>query len=74
MMAYLVTMGQRVTELHRVLKDTGSLFLHCDPTASHYLKIILDAAFGPRNFRNEISGVVSPLTMMPSRAASSLVT
>ncbi|WP_234819636.1 MULTISPECIES: site-specific DNA-methyltransferase [Sinorhizobium] len=55
MMAYLVMMGQRVTELHRVLKDTGSLFLHCDPTASHYLKIILDAAFGPRNFRNEIS-------------------
>jgi DNA modification methylase len=41
-------------ELHRVLKDAGSLYLHCDPTASHYLKIILDAMFGPSNFRNEI--------------------
>lgn len=54
MLAYLVMMTQRLVELHRVLKDTGSLYLHCDPTASHYLKIILDAIFGPEHFRNEI--------------------
>ena len=54
MMAYLVMMTARLVELHRVLKLTGSLYLHCDPTASHYLKIILDTIFGPLNFRNEI--------------------
>ena len=54
MMAYLVMMAARLVELHRVLKPTGSLYLHCDPTASHYLKIVLDAIFGPQNFRNEI--------------------
>lgn len=54
MMAYLAMMAVRLLELHRVLKPTGSLYLHCDPTASHYLKILLDAVFGPRNFRNEI--------------------
>lgn len=54
MMAYLVMMAARVVELHRVLKTTGSLYLHCDPTASHYLKIILDTIFSPWNFRNEI--------------------
>ncbi|MBL8130606.1 MAG: site-specific DNA-methyltransferase, partial [Anaerolineae bacterium] len=54
MMAYLVMMAARLAELHRVLKPTGSLYLHCDPTASHYLKIILDAIFGAENFRNEI--------------------
>lgn len=54
MMAYLVEMAVRLVELHRVLKPTGSLYLHCDPTASHYLKIVLDAIFGPQNFRNEI--------------------
>ena len=54
MMAYLVMMAIRLIELHRVLKDTGSLYLHCDPTASHYLKIILDAVFDIKNFRNEI--------------------
>jgi len=53
-MAYLVMMAARLVELHRVLKPTGSLYLHCDPTASHYLKIILDAIFGPQNFKNEI--------------------
>jgi site-specific DNA-methyltransferase (adenine-specific) len=52
--AYLVMMTQRLIELHRVLKPTGSLYLHCDPTASHYLKIVLDTIFGPTNFRNEI--------------------
>ncbi len=54
MMAYLVMMTARLLELHRVLKRTGSLYLHCDPTASHYLKIILDTIFGFENFRNEI--------------------
>lgn len=54
MLAYLVMMTARLVELHRVLKPTGSLYLHCDPTASHYLKIILDAIFGAKNFRNEI--------------------
>lgn len=54
MMAYLSMMTVRLLELHRVLKPTGSLYLHCDPTASHYLKIILDAIFGAINYRNEI--------------------
>ena len=54
MMAYLAMMAIRLIELHRVLKPTGSLYLHCDPTASHYLKILLDAVFGARNFRSEI--------------------
>ncbi len=54
MMAYLAMMAVRLIELHRVLRPTGSLYLHCDPTASHYLKILLDAVFGARNFRNEI--------------------
>ena len=53
-LAYLVMMTARLIELHRVLKPTGSLYLHCDPTASHYLKVLLDAIFGPTNFRNEI--------------------
>lgn len=52
--AYLVMMAIRLVELHRVLKPTGSLYLHCDSTASHYLKMILDMIFGARNFRNEI--------------------
>ena len=55
MMAYLVMMAARLVELHRVLKPTGSLYLHCDPTASHYLKVVLDTIFGPLNFRNEIT-------------------
>ena len=54
MMAYLVMMAARLVELHRVLKPTGSLYLHCDPTASHYLKIVLDTIFGPKNYRTEI--------------------
>ena len=54
MMAYLVMMSARLVELHRVLKPTGSLYLHCDPTASHYLKVILDTIFGGQNYRNEI--------------------
>ena len=54
MMAYLTMMAVRLLELHRVLKPTGSLYLHCDPTASHYLKILLDGVFGATQFRNEI--------------------
>ena len=54
MMAYLTMMAVRLIELHRVLKSTGSLYLHCDPTASHYLKILLDATFGPKRYLNEI--------------------
>ena len=54
MMAYLVNMSARLLPLHTVLKETGSLYLHCDPTASHYLKIILDVIFGGKNFKNEV--------------------
>ncbi|NQS97259.1 MAG: site-specific DNA-methyltransferase, partial [candidate division Zixibacteria bacterium] len=54
MMAYLTMMCIRLIELKRVLKDTGSIYLHCDPTASHYLKILMDTVFGKKNFRNEI--------------------
>src|SRR5271157_2389220 len=55
MMAYLVMMAIRLVELHRVLKPTGSIYLHCDPTASHYLKLLMDAIFGVQNFVNEIT-------------------
>ncbi len=55
MLAYLSMMAPRLIQLRRVLKPTGSLYLHCDPTASHYLKILTDAVFGPENFKNEIS-------------------
>lgn len=61
-LAYLVMMTPRLLEMHRILKPTGSLYLHCDPAASHYLKIVLDAIFGGENFRREIiwrSGWVS---------------
>ena len=54
MLAYLAMMAPRLVELRRVLGPTGSLYLHCDPTASHYLKMLLDAVFGPVNFRTEI--------------------
>lgn len=54
MLAYLAMMAPRLVEMRRTLKPTGSLYLHCDPTASHYLKMLLDAVFGPKNFQNEI--------------------
>ena len=54
MQSYLIMMAVRLLETHRLLKETGSLYLHCDPTASHYLKLLLDAVFGPQQFRNEI--------------------
>ena len=53
-MAYIAMMAPRLVELRRVLKPTGSIYTHCDPTASHYLKLLMDAVFGPKNFRNEI--------------------
>ncbi len=53
--AYLINMSQRLLAMRRVLKKTGSIYLHCDPTASHYLKLIMDAVFGKKNFRNEIA-------------------
>ena len=55
MLAYLSMMAPRLVELHRVMKRTASIYLHCDPTASHYLKLLLDAIFLPVNFRNEIT-------------------
>lgn len=54
MLAYLAMMAPRLIELKRVLKETGSIYLHCDPTASHYLKMLMDAVFGPQFFKNEI--------------------
>ena len=54
MLAYLSMMAPRLVELRRVLKDTGSIYLHCDPTASHYLKMLMDAVFGPVNYVNEV--------------------
>ena len=54
MMAYLAMMAVRLLELHRVLKPTGAIYLHCDPTASHYLKLIMDAIFSAEHFGNEI--------------------
>ncbi len=70
-LAYLVNMAPRLVELHRVLKPTGSLWLHCDPTMSHYLKILLDAIFGPQNFRNEViwhrtAAKGSPMSRLPN--------
>lgn len=54
MLAYLSMMAPRLVELHRVLKSSGSIYLHCDPTASHYLKLLMDAVFEAKNFRNEV--------------------
>ena len=55
MKSYLIMMAVRLLEMHRLLKPTGSLYLHCDSTAGHYLKMLLDAVFGPSAFRNEIT-------------------
>lgn len=71
MIAYLSYMAERLVEIRRVLKDTGGVYLHCDPTASHYLKVVLDAIFGKRNFRNEIvwcySGGGTPRSDFPRK-------
>lgn len=60
LLAYLSSLSLRITEIHRVLKKTGTFFLHCDSTASHYLKLILDAVFVSQGgeFKNEIFGII----------------
>ena len=63
--AFLCFMGVRLMEMHRVLKDTGSIYLHCDPTASHYLKGLMDAVFGRKQFRNEIVWAYMDQAMQP---------
>jgi site-specific DNA-methyltransferase (adenine-specific) len=60
MMAYLTMMAVRLVDMRRVLKTTGSIYLHCDPTASHYLKLVMAAVFGIANYRNEIVWKRSP--------------
>jgi len=67
MMAYLVMMAARLVELRRVMKPTASIYLHCDPTASHYLKIIMDTIFGPENIRNEIVWERTPSKALSTR-------
>ena len=67
MKAYLIMMNTRMLEMHRVLKPTGSIYLHCDPTVSHYLKTIMDAVFGKDNFRNEIAWGYSNYSGQPKR-------
>ena len=67
MMAYLAMMAVRLIEMHRVLKETGSLYLHCDPTASHYLKLLLDGIFGTTRLKNEIIWCYRRYTAVASR-------
>ena len=77
MAAFLAWLGVRLMEMHRVLRDDGSLYLHCDPTASHYLKALLDAIFGTQNFRNEIIwriGWVSGFKTQKHAAGSAITT
>ena len=74
MMAYLAMMAPRLIELRSVLKPTGWIYLHCDPTASHYLKMLMDAVFGPTNFRSEIVWKRSARTATPSRGERSTAT
>ncbi len=54
MKSYLIMMAIRLLEMRRILKETGSVYLHCDPTASHYLKLLMDAVFGKNRWKNEI--------------------
>jgi site-specific DNA-methyltransferase (adenine-specific) len=71
MMAYLCMMAVRLVELHRVLKPTGSLYLHCDPTASHYLKLILDAIFGAKIIAMKFPGnVLEPTAALKNMGRS----
>lgn len=66
--AFMCFMSVRLIEMHRILKDTGSIYLHCDPTASHYLKACMDAIFGWKNFRNEIVWCYSPTGAGPKKS------
>ena len=68
--SYLAYMAARILEMQRLLKPTGSLYLHCDPTMSHYLKLILDAVFGRKAFRNEIIWRYKKWTKKPKCAIS----
>jgi hypothetical protein len=70
--AYLVNMAIRLLAMRRVLSGHGSIYLHCDDTANHYLKLLLDAIFGQENYRAEISGSVPAPTTTPDRAAGNL--
>ena len=67
MMSYITYMAQRVIQMHRILKSTGSLYYHCDPTAGHFVKLMLDSIFGKDNFRNEIIWSYSKLTAPTNR-------
>ena len=73
MQSYLTMMAVRLMEMQRVLKPTGSIYLHCDPTASHYLKLLMDAIFGQSNFRSEITGNGQQPTVTADKAANSTV-
>ena len=73
MLAYLAMMAPRLVELRRVLKETGSIYLHCDPTASHYLKLLMDGVFGVQFFRNEITWKRSHAHSDASKARNTLV-
>ena len=68
--AFLCWMAVRVLEMHRVLKDTGSIYLHCDPTASHYLKAMMDAIFGRKQFRRELIWQMKSVSGFKSQAAN----
>ena len=68
--AFLCWMAVRVLEMHRVLKDTGSMYLHCDPTASHYLKAMMDAIFGRKQFRRELIWQMKSVSGFKSQAAN----
>ena len=68
MVPYLLMMATRLLEMKRVLKNSGSIYLHCDPTASHYLKVMMDSIFGIKNFRNEIVWCYPPGGRAPKRA------
>ena len=72
MMAYLVMMTPRLVELRRVLKPTGSIYLHCDPTASHYLKLLMDTVFGKERFLSEITWKRTVRTATLDRDVSSM--
>jgi len=74
MMAYLTMMANRLLELHRVLKPTGSLYLHCDPVASHYLKVVLDGVSVRRTFAAKLSGGELLRKDLPSRATPTTTT
>ena len=71
MQSYLIMMSTRLLEMERILKDTGSIYLHCDPTASHYLKLVMDSIFGKGNFRNEIAWHYSGWNARLSKSFSS---